>query len=393
MTDERVLKKIMSAPEESGIYIFKNKLYQPIYIGRSVNLKERLKSYLASADPKAKALLKESFSLKIIKTSLIDSVIGEVNLIKKERPKYNIKEKDDRSFIYIEILKSDWPYPRLKRERQLREDSFKLGPFKSFKTAKDLLFLIRKVFPYSTCKEGLGRPCFHRQIFLCPGKCTGEISKKDYQKIIDDLILFLKGDKDAFKKSSPNRAKLIEMIDDSLLINRDEFLVETDKFKRIEGYDISHFGGKEQVGAMVLYRDGDFDKDGYRLFKIKKASAGDDIGSLREILERRLNRKEWKYPDLILVDGGMAQVRVFEEIVSKRDLNIDVLGISEYGGDKIVSTKKEDISPSFSNLLIRIRDEAHRFSNSFRRKRLSKKIFDKKAKKGRIEGSSFREGV
>ncbi len=373
----KVLDKIKSAPEKPGVYIFKNRSGKPIYIGRSVNLKERLGSYPVSPDPKTKALLEESFSLEIVETeTVIESVVKEVNLIKRHKPKYNVKEKDDRSFVYIEMAGSDWPYPRLRRERLLDEDSFRLGPFKSLKTARDLLLLTRKIFPFSTCKEGSGKPCFHRQISLCPGKCTGEISKKEYRKMMNDLLLFLKDDQKNLKKSAPERVELLKMIDDSLLISRDEAFSEEPRFPRIEGYDITHFGGKDQIGAMVLFRDGDFDKNGYRIFKIRGGSVGDDIASLSEVLERRLARKEWEYPDLFLVDGGTGQVKTFESILLKNEIDIPVIGISKYGGDRVVSSQTIDIDPDLFQTLRKVRDEAHRFANSFRKKAMSRRLVD-----------------
>ncbi len=383
---KNIVDKIKKAPESPGVYLFKNRSGHPLYIGRSVNLKERTASYLISKDPKVKALLKEAYSFSFVETDdLLEAVIKEVNLIKQHLPKYNVKEKDDRSFIYIEIDDSEWPYPKLKRERVLENNrSTLIGPFKSLKTAKDLLLLVRKVFPYSTCKKDSGKPCFHRQINLCPGKCTGEIKEKEYRKIIKNMTLFLKDKRkkseEFLKKNAPERLELLKSIDDSLLINRDEGLSNFRQSLRIEGYDVTHFGGKNPAGAMVLFRNGDFDKNGYRIFKIKKAKPGDDIASLKEVIRRRIAHKEWEYPNLILVDGGRGQVNAFENILSENKVDIPVIGISKYKGDKIVLGKLSSLpdDSDLFNLLKMIRDEVHRFSNAYRKR--SSKI-DKQAKK------------
>ncbi len=374
---KRIIDKIKKAPESPGVYLFKNRYGHPLYIGRSVNLKERTASYLVSKDPKVKALLKEAYSFSFVETeNLLEAVIKEVNLIKQHLPKYNVKEKDDRSFIYIEIDSSEWPYPKLKRERLLKKDldSIFIGPFRSLKTAKNLLLLVRKIFPYSTCKMESKKPCFHRQINLCPGKCTGEISKKEYQKIIKNMTLFLRDKKkrseEFLKKNAPEKLKLLSSIDDSLLINRDESLLTFREFIRIEGYDVTHFGGKNPAGAMVLFHNGDFDKKGYRIFKIKKAKPGDDIASLKEVIQRRIAHKEWEYPNLIIVDGGKSHVNAFEKILSENKIDIPVIGISKYKGDKIVSGRLSSPSnnPDLFNLFKMIRDEVHRFSNAYRKR-------------------------
>jgi len=125
---------------------------------------------------------------------------------------------------------------------------------------------------------------------------------------------------------------------------------------------------------MVVFDGGDFNKSEYRIFKIKNANPGDDISSLVEVIERRLKHTEWRKPDIILVDGGKAQVNVFKKTIKKNGLNIPVLGISKYRGDKLILDDELEISDNFLNTLKMIRDEAHRFSNSFRNK-LSKKDF------------------
>ncbi len=369
---------IKKAPNSHGVYIFQDIKGVPLYVGRSVNLKERLKSYLNPTDPRIKALRDEAHTVKfLIYKTILETVIEEANLIKKYQPKYNIKEKDDRSFIYITIPDEIWSYPRLVRGRLISDkDKSVFGPFKSARIAKSLLLLLRKIFPYSTCKLNLEKPCFHRQINLCPGKCTGEITEVEYNKNIEYLKLFLNGEREKskrfLKKYYPERLQALEMINDSLLIiSEDNSFYWPDKM-RIEGYDISHFSGKETVGAMVVFRDGEFDKKEYRIFKIKENVFGNDIAALKELFKRRILHDEWDLPDLILVDGGRAQVNIFDQVLSINKIKIPVLGISKYRGDRLIFgkySKKENIP---LEKLIPIRDEAHRFSNSFREKIVKK---------------------
>lgn len=380
----KINRKIKLAPESPGVYFFK-KNNEFIYIGRALNLKNRLADYLRSSDLKTKRMTAEADDLSIKKTAdLLEAVILEANLIKKYQPKYNIREKDNRSFIYIVVPKTDWPYPFLVRGRELDkyrpENAFVFGPLKSFSLAKNLLLVLRRIFPYSTCRLNSGKPCFHYQIGLCPGKCLGLITEKEYRKNIDNLILVLSGQKEKAARNleDPWKKYLLQNLDDSLLIVREENSGESLIDKKIEAYDISHLSGKETVGAMVVFENGDFDKTLYRLFKIKTAKRSDDLSALAEMIERRIKHKEWAYPDLILVDGGKTQVKTAQKILDQNKISIPVVGIAKFKGDKLVFGKikkslKELIVLSFGQLR-KARDEAHRFANSFRKRILKKSI-------------------
>ncbi len=380
----KIVKKIKQAPNAPGVYFFK-KNNKFIYIGRALNLKNRLTNYLHPSDPKTEQMAQEANELVFKKTAnLLEAIIMEADLIKKHLPKYNIREKDDRSFIYIVIPKVDWAYPLLIRGRELSKyrpkNAFVFGPLKSFSLAKNLLLVLRRIFPYGACKLNAGKPCFHYQIGLCPGKCLGLITKKEYQKNIDNLTLVLSGQKEKIIKNLTDAWKiyLLKNIDDSILATRDENLPEFLTNKKIESYDISHMNGKETVGAMVVFEDGDFDKTQYRLFKIKTAKPGDDLSALAEMTGRRIKHRDWPYPDLILVDGGKTQVKTVQKLLTQNKINIPVVGIAKFKGDKLVFLKikkslRELISPSFDQLR-KIRNETHRFANSFRKKILSKSM-------------------
>ena len=155
--------------------------------------------------------------------------------------------------------------------------------------------------------------------------------------------------------------------------------------QRIEGYDISHFGGKEPVGAMVVFINGAADKSQYRLFKIKNTkNKFDDLAMLEEVLQRRFNHKEWQMPDIILIDGGKNQIVRTKKVLSELNIFIPIVGIAKilghsgraYSGDQLVFA---NVKPSVKKLLIsskiilqQVRNEAHRFAISFQRRRRSK---------------------
>ncbi len=372
-------EKIKKAPNVPGVYFFKNKQGKIIYIGRAVNLKNRLKNYISPTDPKTQKMTEEANSLSWQKTkNLLEAIILEANYIKKYQPFYNIREKDNRSFVYIVIPNISWSYPKIVRAREVDKyligKSFIFGPLQSYSLAKNFLFIIRKIFPYSTCRYNQEKPCFYYQIGLCSGKCLGKITEKDYKKLINALIAFLSGKKQIaknyLKKYSPKKLPLLNQIDDTPLI-----ITEPSKnnfTQRIEGYDISHFGGKQTVGSLVVFENGNFISSEYKKFKIKNAKPNDDLAAIKEMIERRFNHLEWPLPNFILIDGGKTQVKTVEDVLKEKNINIPVIGIAKFNNDKIVFGKnikksvKDLITMSFKTLQ-KIRDEAHRFANAYRK--------------------------
>ena len=241
-----LLKQVKKIPLSPGVYIFKDGK-KVLYVGKAAILRKRVESYFFSQNPKTRSLLKNSKKVDYIKTdSVLEALILEANLIKKYWPFYNVREKDNRSFVYIVIPNfkiKELPSPFIIRGSELKRypsnNFYIFGPYQSYSLVKKMLFLIRKVFPYCSYPDS-GKPCFHYQIGLCPGACINKISKKNYQKIIKELILFLEGKKKHLikdlKKAYPDKIKILSQIQDSALITKEEtgdFFCQ--KFK-IEGF-------------------------------------------------------------------------------------------------------------------------------------------------------------
>src|SRR3989339_734525 len=193
---QRVLEQVKKLPLSSGVYMFLDKKGRVLYVGRAVSLKKRAINYFSkNLEPRLKEMVGLAKKIKYRKTeTILEAIILEANLIKKHWPKYNVREKDNRSFIYIVIPKIDFPRPLIVRQREFQKFSPRakiFGPYQSLSLIKNALRIIRRIFPYSVCKVGSGKPCFDRQIGLCPGACVNKISKKDYQKNIDNIILLL----------------------------------------------------------------------------------------------------------------------------------------------------------------------------------------------------------
>lgn len=384
----KILDKIKKLPLAPGVYMFIGRDKKPLYIGKATSLRRRVESYPRAIDPRIKEMVSLAKDIRFYETdSVLEAIILEANLIKKHWPKYNIKEKDDRSFVYIAISKKDdFPKPIIIRGQKLSNFPFPIshftifGPYQSMTVINNALKIIRKIFPYSTCKYGQGKPCFYYQIGLCPGVCVNGISKKDYKKNINNIVLLLNGKKkqllEKLKNENPGKARALQHIQDVSLLTNDQRPATNDgQFSRIEGYDISHLSGKETYGSMVVFSGNEPDKNEYRLFKIKTAVASDDLNSLTEVIERRFKHNEWQKPDLIMIDGGTPQISHIQKVLDKLDSNIQIVGISKYAGDELVfplKTKKSDRNDikNIKDILLRVRDEAHRFAlKSSRRKR------------------------
>jgi len=372
-------------PQKSGVYLFLDKKEEVLYVGRAVNLKRRLLNYFENnLDPRIREMVRLAKKIKIQTTdNLLEAIILEANLIKKHWPKYNVREKDNRSFLYIVIPKQDFTKPIIVRGREIKKfphqkaDIF--GPYKSLNLITTALRIIRRLFPYSTCKVGSGKPCFDYQIGLCPGACIGAISLKDYQKNIDNIILLLKGQKKTLlkrlEKENPAKVLALKHLEDVALLSKDDYYL-TPQMQRIEGYDISHLSGKETYGSMVVFENAKPNHQAYRLFKIREASPGNDLASLEETLIRRFRHQEWHYPDLILIDGGKPQIDYLTKVFAKHNISIPFLGISKYQNDKLVFPKNtssflKHLANEMKNTLLQVREEAHRFAiTAGRRKRI-----------------------
>lgn len=365
---------IKRAPLLPGVYRFLDKNKKVLYVGRANALRRRLAQYFQkNLAPRSAEMVALARAVRFqVTDTILDSVVLEANLIKKYWPKYNVRDKDDKSFIYIVIPKLEFSYPRLVRAHELKKfapvRAKIFGPYNSQSLAANALKIIRRIFPYSTCRPYQAYPCFDFQIGLCPGACVGQIRVQDYQDNIKNIILLLGGHKQRLlkklAKDNPDQAKALQHIQDVTLLSNDDLV--PGGLRRIEGYDISHLSGRETYGSMVVFSRGRADKSQYRLFKIKEAPAHDDLRALAEVLSRRLRHQEWPRPDLIMIDGGKPQIDFVSQQWKKQNINIPLVGVSKYGGDKLVfpiQTKKsvKDLAQLNKNILLQLRDEAHRF--------------------------------
>lgn len=404
-----------NVPETPGVYLyFKNN--EVIYVGKAINLKRRVRSYFdLDLEPKTARMISEANSLSYIQVnSELEALLLEAKLVRKYMPHYNIQLKDDKHPLYITITNEEFP-----RVITTRKDGT-YGPFPSSSNVHSVLRMIRKIFPYSDHKIGK-RACLYSHIGLC-NPCPNEIVhstqykvlRQKYLKNIRSIKSILDGHIDKVSKNLEkemtnfsknedyeNAASVRNQINNLEYITRPQMpteyymenpnlysdqrhleikelkkLIRNLKLKiknlhRIECFDIAHLAGSNATASMVTFIDGEADKSLYRNFRIKIAKGGDDYDSMREVAKRRSQHfKDWETPDLIIVDGGIGQVKSFSENIQ----NIPIVGIAKHPDRLIIGEQKIKLEGPALNLVTRMRDEAHRFARRYHHLLISKSI-------------------
>jgi excinuclease ABC subunit C len=393
-------------PEAIGVYAFWTDK-KPIYIGKAVNIKKRVKDHLSLRGYKDSFLIKKAKKIGYIKTnSEIASLILEASLIKEYKPKYNVAFKDDKNYFYVIITKDE--FPKVFIGHQTKQKGFRyIGPFVDGNSLKRTLYFLRKVFPYYT-KNHEKKNCQWCELNMCPGPNP---DRKKYLENIKNLIKVLEGknksviswlekkmlelakkmdfegaakirDQIQSLKNIMENARVISSTQNEEWIdwpkiekNLRDIIKTKERISRIESFDISNIQGKYAVGAMVVFINGLKNKNEYRKFKVKYYTKGpNDIEMLKEIINRRLKHKEWPLPEIIMVDGGKNHFKLVENILRNNKLKIKCLAVTKdekHKGVKIyISDKKppiylKDLSEELKNFIIKINEETHRFAVSY----------------------------
>ena len=310
--------KISNLPKTSGVYAFKSG-GKFLYIGKAVNLKNRVNSHNEAF---VRGVRGRDKHIAYIETeSENEALLLEAKLIKKYQPKYNTAWKDDKNYFYAGVTNEPFPRVFITHQPQNNGGSTSIiGPFVNGKKLKQTLKDLRKIHPYRTCKTIPKKPCLWHHLNQCPAPC---------------------------------------------LFNGN----------RLEAYDISNIHGQEATGSMVTFVNGKPDKNFYRKFKIKTVYGPNDVAMLKEVLERRLKHREWPYPNVILIDGGKAQLNVAVncKFKIKNCKFIKVMAIAKKNNELFIEGRKKPIllkslPRKTFNLILRSRDEAHRFARDYHHK-------------------------
>ena len=391
-------------PNSPGVYIMKDAGGKIIYIGKAKSLRKRVRSYFRG---KANLSLKQSSLITNVKdidyistTTETQALFLEASLIKKNIPKYNVSLKDDKSYPLIKITKEEFPAIFVCRPKA-RSDAHFFGPYSNATLLRETLRVIRRAFPYRTCRIMPKSACLNLSLGLCSGPCIGLISKKKYLQNIRNIDLILQGEQEYllrqltekmqekakkldFEEASKIRDQiqaLSSLYKDKTIPTRD-YLKEAEQLKdvlnlsvvpeKIEAFDVSNIFGKEAVGCLVSFYQGRPDKNNYRRFKIKDIEGIDDYRMLAEIVRRRYNRlkeNNLSLPDLIIIDGGKGQLSSTKRELDKLDLDISIISIAKREEEIFLGNRKRPIILPFNSaalqLVRRIRDEAHRFALAY----------------------------
>jgi excinuclease ABC subunit C len=456
--------KISQLPKNSGIYVFK-KNGGFLYIGKAINIQRRVKNHFQQPGDKDFLFLDKVKKIGYIETnSEIEALILEANLIKKCQPKYNVIWKDDKNYFFVGITKEDFPRvfithqlnnKQLSTNKQLKIKKLSVvscqlsvryvGPFVNGEALKQTLKILRKIFPYRSCKNlpkprtraklgagpvqnrneasGSGRPCLWYHLERCPAPCLMKTKleekilfnqiKRECQKNAENVFKIFQGKKTQILKSLKKEMKEVSRLQDferaakmrnqiealeKILTNAKIFepqLPQTDwqriqeilkgilkskrEISRIEAYDVSNIQGQLATGAMVTFIKGKPEKNYYRKFKIKFSGKPNDIAMIKEILSRRVNHPEWPYPDLILIDGGKAQLNV---ALKSLTLNFrpGAIAVAKKRNELYLKDREpillRNLPREIFNLILQLRDEAHRFAISYHKKLREKALFD-----------------
>ena len=410
---------------------FSAKADKAIYIGKAVNLKNRLLSYLQiNLAPKTKSMISEACDVSFIKVnSELESLLLEAHLVRKNQPKYNATLKDDKHPLYI-IITNEY-YPRILCVRKLDAKNYQpkaiFGPFPNSKNVYSVLKMLRRIFPFSDHKLGR-RGCLYNHIGLC-NPCPNEIEKiKDeklkiklkgkYLKNIRNIKLILSRNIHSVRRSLEKEMRQFskeEKFEEAFFVKKqienidyitqpilpthyfvenpnlyedlraqelselkkilNSYFIIHNSLTRIECFDVAHLAGTNPTASMVTFINGEADKRLYRHFRIRNRKGNDDIASLSEVARRRLRHlSDWGKPDLIIVDGGVGQVHAFTSILYSNKVDIPVVGIAKNPDRLIVGGKKIRLTGSVLNLVARIRNEAHRFARAYHHKLVKKSL-------------------
>jgi excinuclease ABC subunit C len=440
----RLREKAKGLGATPGVYLMKDTRGVVIYVGKSRSLRDRVGSYFVPSTDLGtygKQLLLQyvsDFDTLACETE-VEALLVENRLIKDIQPRFNARLLDDKTFPYLEITTRD-DYPGVFITRQPSHSGTKLyGPFTSAYALKEAIQHLQRVFKFRTChleileedpRKRFFRPCLLYAIKQCTAPCADRISREAYRQDIDRLKRFLdsKGSevlremlgemetaakelqfekaatlRDQIKalralsersRLAPDKAIQSEVFFQDHragLKSLQDALEMPEPIRSIEGIDIAHFQGEATVGSLVCFIDGRPFKNGYRRFRIKTVTGVDDYKSIQEVVSRRYrdagNNGEL-YPDVILIDGGLGQLHAAQDAFAQMDVRPPmVISLAKREEEVYVQARKGPIKMSRTNaglkLLQHIRDEAHRFGQSYHHLLISKKRFEQEVGAGK----------
>ena len=438
-TPSTVKKALRELPNKPGVYLMKNRIGNILYIGKAKNLKKRASSYFQKKlnplnhQPKIRSMVELVHHIDFFETANeSEALILESKLIKKWKPKYNTILKDDKRFLLLKVnLQAEIPSFKLVRFYK-KDNAQYFGPFTSSAYLKKTLTELRKEFGIildDTQPKEINNNTYQlyddvrSEIY---GEHPNIVTIQEYHARVEKACGFLKGkskkwlneiqvkmnnasEKMQYEKAAGYKNILTALIKTTehnrKFIKDPEVSGSPQQIKpvlqslqkllnlptfpgSIECFDISHISGTFTVASMVSFLNGTPNKGQYRRYKIKSHDTNDDFRSMEEVVYRRYDRliqQKTKFPDLIIIDGGKGQIKSAQKSFLLLDKeHPPIIGLAKKHEHIILPNKQGTLKLSLDDpivkLLQRIRDEAHRFANSFneelRRKKIKESILD-----------------
>lgn len=420
--------KAKQFPAAPGVYLMKDAQGRVVYVGKAKNLRNRASHYFTKAaaeDMRTADLVKAIADIDFLPSETeVDALLLEARLIKDIQPRFNVNQKDNKSFPYLQIRVRE-EFPRVEFTRSPRRKGVRLyGPFTSAKSLRAAIQVLQRIFQFRTCTLDIAeadpkwryfRPCLLHNIRQCTAPCNFRVTKDEYRKQIRNLIMLLEGKKDRllarmdkemqeasaamlFEKAARLRDEIKALRDLSLRgevdknVQPEVFQYEPKKGlaglrkvlglaqtpRTIEGIDIAHLGGEDMVASLVSFIDGVPFKNGYRRYRIKSVEGIDDFASIREVVSRRFrhagrsrpDEEEAVFPDVLLIDGGKGQLNAALEVF--RMLGIEppcLISLAKREEEIYRPGEAEPLRLSRHSAALRllqyVRDEAHRFAQHY----------------------------
>ncbi len=410
--DHTALKaKVREVPDSPGVYFWKDENGETLYIGKAKSLRKRLTSYFGHHPdfPKVQVLMSHARDVDYLSTATeMDALLLEAQLIREHQPRYNKELKDDKSFPLLKITGEKFPRLVITRNQKEKKAVY-YGPFTDAKLLRQAVSLVQALFPIRKCQTLPKTACLYYHIGQCVAPCIKPEVEGPYAKLVKEVQGFLGGGKKGFLDYLSERMKQAasefrfedaqfykNQIESLEKLRRKRFqpsapersivMSATQELKKALGmealpekivcFDISHVQGDETVASRTAFYRELPDKLGYRRYKIETVEGINDFASIQEALGRMLRgikegREEW-IPDLIMIDGGKGQLSAAREILEKEGMtNIKLISIAKKFEWIYTTDSKEPLvfqkGSSALHLLMRVRDEAHRFAITYHR--------------------------
>ena len=372
MTDSEKIKSILATlPDKPGCYLMKDADGTIIYVGKAINLKNRVRSYFQQSSDhtyKTRQMVRKIRDIEwIVVASELEALILEMNLIKEHRPFYNVRLKDDKRYPYIKVHWAD-PFPKLSVTRNMVNDGFRyFGPYTSVWAVHQTLDILRKIFPYLTCaREITGndeRACLYYDIKLCSAPCIGAVNQEEYRQMIDDLCRFLEGRTDPImNRLKEAMTQASENLDyEKAAVYRDQIqaidrVVERQKIISDERQDsdvIAMARSKGEACVQVFFiRSGKLIGREYFILEVTEAEENSEI--LEEFVKQFYSQAAY-VPNKVMLPQEVEEARIIKEWLNTRRGGEKVqLTVPKRGqGKELIQMASENARETLKSLEIR----------------------------------------